>query len=153
MRGRMSNFLLMNRFVFGGAFAALVAICAAACSDSSMGDSGFAGSGVDCTPYVTCGTCTPVQGCGWCFNHFGGVCANDPNQCAGTTEFTWTWDPAFCPGVDASVVSPDAGTPSPESGAAESSAPESSAPESSTPETGKPETSTPSDGSSEASAD
>jgi hypothetical protein len=36
------------------------------------------------------------------------MCAASPDQC-GTMEFTWTWNPTGCPGVDASVAPADAG--------------------------------------------
>ena len=96
-----------------GAFviAAAVAAALAACdSTSSGGGYGYAAgsSGVDCSQYTTCRSCTPVAGCGWCFNAASGVCATDPDQCSYVTEFTWTWEPSGCPGVDASVVPLDA---------------------------------------------
>jgi hypothetical protein len=64
--------------------------------------------------YVTCGSCTPVLGCGWCFNAAGGTCAPDPDSCTNASEFTWTWDPPGCPDVDAGVIPLDAGTPPPD---------------------------------------
>jgi hypothetical protein len=97
----------MSRSIAGLVVAAAVAATLGAC-DSSSGDSGYAASAVDCTQYTTCGTCTPVAGCGWCFNATSGACATDPDQCAYVSEFTWTWDPQGCPGVDAGVVPLDA---------------------------------------------
>ena len=125
----------MKRFVVGAALASLVALCVGACTDSSQGYSYAGGSGLDCSPYTTCGTCTPVQGCGWCFTRSGGACASSPDQCASSvSEFTWTWNASGCPGVDASVALPDAG-----GGAAEAGTPESGTPESSSPETAAPD--------------
>jgi hypothetical protein len=100
----------MVRTFAGLVAGAALAVALGACdSSSSGGDYGYAPS-VDCTQYTTCGTCTPVAGCGWCFNATSGVCTTDPDQCAYVTEFTWTWDPSGCPGVDAGVVPLDAAT-------------------------------------------
>jgi hypothetical protein len=78
---------------------------------------------VDCSQYVSCGTCTPIAGCGWCYGGGAGMCASDPNDCASSTEFTWTWDPGGCRvAADASVVTGEAGA---EGGA--STAPEAAA--------------------------
>lgn len=99
----------MNRFLGAFLLAGTVAVAAGACDDSSAGDySG--GGGDDCTAYTSCDTCTPVQGCGWCFNGSGGVCASSPDECAAaTSEFTWTWNQSGCPDVDASISSVDGG--------------------------------------------
>jgi hypothetical protein len=80
--------------------AALVALAVGACDSSqSDGGGGGGGSAVDCSVYTTCGTCTPVGGCGWCFTRTAGACVTDPDQCDATSEFTWTWDPKGCPGT------------------------------------------------------
>jgi hypothetical protein len=125
----------MRRFWIGGALASVVALCVGGCDSSSQGY-GYSGGGGGndlCSPYTTCGTCTPVQGCGWCFNRSGGACASSPDQCASSvSEFTWTWDPAGCPGVDASVVPVDASAPEGSAAVDSGITPESSAPESST---------------------
>ena len=97
--------------IFGGlVVATLVAGALGACDDKSSADSYAGGSAdyVDCSPYTTCGTCTPVAGCGWCFNATSGVCTTDPDQCAYVSEFTWTWDPSGCPDAAVSVSTPDA---------------------------------------------
>lgn len=124
----------MKRWLGAGLLVGVVIAAAGACDSPSSG--GVYGSNVDCTPYTTCGTCTPVQGCGWCFTRAGGVCANDPDQCASSvSEFTWTWDPAGCPGVEAGVVTTDAGTSAETSTSTEAGLgthPEASAPETST---------------------
>ncbi len=107
----------MMRFLGSALLASIVALAIGACGDDSSGSSaggGYAGGGSDtCNGYTTCDTCTPVQGCGWCFNPTGGLCAASPDECANVSEFTWTWDPTGCPDVDASVVPlGDAGTQS-----------------------------------------
>jgi hypothetical protein len=101
----------MKRFVVGAALASLGAIFIGACSDSSEGGYSSGGGGNDlCSPYNTCETCTPVQGCGWCFTRSGGACASSPDLCAqSVSEFTWTWNASGCPDVDASVVPLEAG--------------------------------------------
>jgi hypothetical protein len=50
-----------------------------------------------CEQFTTCGTCTPVLGCGWCWTGDKGLCTDQPNACAGATSFDWTWDLAECP--------------------------------------------------------
>src|SRR5580658_1012755 len=62
-----------------------------------------------CSAYTTCGACTPVPGCGWCFGGATGSCAPDPDSCGDASEFTWTWNASGCPDVDATVVPLDAG--------------------------------------------
>jgi hypothetical protein len=111
----------MKRTFAGAILASFVALAAGACDDNSGVDTstGFAGSSGgyggygNCSYYTTCGTCTPVSGCGWCFNASGGTCTTDPDQCASMTEFTWTWEPSGCPNVEAGVVPVDAGTGTP----------------------------------------
>lgn len=100
----------MNRWLGASILASVVAIALAACSDSSGAYYAVPASGGAsyCSQFTSCGTCTPVQGCGWCFTRSGGMCASGPDQC-GTLEFTWTWDPPGCPGADASVAPADAG--------------------------------------------
>lgn len=57
-----------------------------------------------CTIQSSCGTCTPVLGCGWCFTSGGGVCVSDPDVCPkGSLGFTW--EPPGCSNV------PDGGDP------------------------------------------
>jgi hypothetical protein len=105
----------MKRFLATALFGAAIAVTLGACGDDSS-DVGYAygagGSGYtsSCSAYTTCGTCTPVDGCGWCFTATGGACATDPDSCGDASEFTWTWDPGGCPGADASVAPLDAGT-------------------------------------------
>lgn len=50
-----------------------------------------------CNQYPSCETCTPAAGCGWCDKNDGtGICADDPNDCAASTVFRWTWEPSGC---------------------------------------------------------
>ena len=121
MRRRFSG------WVVGLLVAGVVAVCA--CDDGEDAQPSSSGAGVDCSPYVTCGTCTPVRGCGWCFGVSGGTCASDPDQCAfaSNTEFTWTWDPEGCPSVDASVH-PGPAPKGPDAGIDVAAGPEASVP-------------------------
>jgi hypothetical protein len=109
--------------------ASLAAARLGACGDDSDGYSygggGYSG-GDSCQAYTSCGSCTPVSGCGWCFNETGGMCASSPDECSNVTEFTWTWDQSGCPDLDASVVV-EAGHPSPPPPEADAGAPEASA--------------------------
>lgn len=53
-----------------------------------------------CSVHTSCGTCTPVLGCGWCFTQAGGTCVSDPDACPrGTAAFAW--EPSYCGPVDA----------------------------------------------------
>ena len=96
-----------NRALVAVLVSGAVAVALAACGDDN--GSGGASYGDSCNAYTTCGSCTPVNGCGWCFDTAGGLCASTPDECTNVTEFTWTWDPSGCPDVDASVVPLDAG--------------------------------------------
>jgi hypothetical protein len=96
--------------------ASTIAIGLAACDD----DSGLYGypsryGGDYCRVYTSCDTCTPVAGCGWCFIGNKGACVAHPDECAGVSAFSWTWDPTGCHvGADAStgpVSSTDARAP------------------------------------------
>lgn len=91
----------MTRFCTGAFLAVVVGIVVGACGDDSSG--GYVYSGVDCSQYSNCGSCTPVPGCGWCYSG-GGSCQSDPGYCAGGMA-SWTWDPTGCRTVlaDASV--------------------------------------------------
>jgi hypothetical protein len=107
---------VMHRTYAAILLATAIALPLGACGDDSSGgySYAYAGDPYGCSQYSTCGSCTPVAGCGWCFHGTSGVCTSDPDQCAQvTSEFTWTWDPSGCPDVDASVGSappaPDAG--------------------------------------------
>jgi hypothetical protein len=126
----------------------VVATVVAACGDSASSSGGvsYAGPtyGDSCAAYTTCGSCTPVVGCGWCFNNAGGQCASSPDECAySNSEFTWTWESAGCPTVDASV-GPPVGQQAQDAGAPEASAP--------TPEASAPEAAVEPEAGSEASA-
>jgi len=57
-----------------------------------------------CELQTTCGTCTPIMGCGWCQYEDGtGSCATGPSACR-ELSFRWNWEPTDCP-----VPSTDAG--------------------------------------------
>jgi hypothetical protein len=101
----------MKRFLGAFLLAGAVAVAVGACDDSSSGGYYAGASSDQCNAYNTCDTCTPVNGCGWCFNSTGGLCASSPDECSSASEFTWTWNQSGCPDIDASVASPDAGTP------------------------------------------
>ncbi|HEX4475709.1 MAG TPA: hypothetical protein VH142_11570 [Polyangiaceae bacterium] len=72
-----------------------------------------------CQSYSSCGSCTPVLGCGWCSVGSSGTCVSDPDYC-GTNAFSWTWDPSGCPGAVESDGGTDGGrTPSLDAGTSE----------------------------------
>jgi hypothetical protein len=117
----------MKKHIFASALFALVtAAMASACDDGGhrYGRRGPSES-FGCGQYASCGACTPVDGCGWCQTGVGqGMCADDPNECAGAAAFSWTWDPSGCfAGADASVSPPPASTPEAPDGAAGSASP------------------------------
>jgi hypothetical protein len=122
----------MGRILALAIVGSLAAAVLGACGDDSSGYyySGGGYSGDSCNGYTTCGSCTPVSGCGWCFNRAGGMCAASPDECSNVTEFTWTWNASGCPDFDASVVAtPDASPVSTaDSGAPEASVADVSAP-------------------------
>jgi hypothetical protein len=103
----------MTRYLATALLSSMIAVTLGACGDND--DAAYSGGGgggyaAMCSAYTTCGSCTPVDGCGWCFSGANGACAPDPDSCTSATEFTWTWDPSGCPNVAVSVVQPDAGT-------------------------------------------
>jgi hypothetical protein len=106
----------MKRIIVGVLLASTIGVLAAACGDDSSGGSwgyGYGGGGGACSSYGSCGTCTPVVGCGWCFSQGGGggYCASDPSECsAGSSR--WTWDPSGCEDIATPSVNPllDAGS-------------------------------------------
>ncbi len=88
------------------------AVVALACGDSRVQRGGRAGaSATSCSAKTTCGTCTPVLGCGWCqLDDGSGRCVDDPNDCADHDVFTWTWEPSGCrEPADAGVAKVDGG--------------------------------------------
>lgn len=104
----------------GVALVASVVVAVAACDDESDGMmySGR-GSAVRCGDYKTCGTCTPVLGCGWCATGNGtGTCTDGPDNCSSAPQ-GWNWDPSGCTGdeagtghsiAEAGLGAPDAST-------------------------------------------
>ena len=120
------NGVVMHRTYAAILLATAIALPLGACGDDSSGGGGSYGYAdpYGCQQFATCGACTPVPGCGWCFHGTSGVCTSDPDQCAQVvSEFTWTWNPSGCPDVDASVGSappaPDAGPQQADTGAAQ----------------------------------
>jgi hypothetical protein len=61
------------------AVAGLGLLMAEGCSSSSGGSA----SNVDCSPYADCGTCMPVDGCGWCGVAPGG--SNEAGFCSSSS--------------------------------------------------------------------
>ncbi len=106
----------MNRVLAATVLASVISLGLVACGDEQHGHGGMGGMGggggpgVDyagaCEAYTTCDTCTPVLGCGWCFQSDGtGTCASGPARCSGQ-EFSWTWEPSGC-----GTSTADGGTP------------------------------------------
>lgn len=94
----------------------MIALAVASCESDRIDDGGgwATPSTSPCALYTSCAACTPVSGCGWCFDSNGvGECAPDPDSCA-TPAFSWTWDPDGCrttaaAGSGVAVTTPDAG--------------------------------------------
>jgi hypothetical protein len=98
----------MTRFLAAAFLTSTIAVTLGACGNDNA-DVSYASGGYAtmCGAYTTCGSCTPVDGCGWCFSGATGTCAPDPDSCTDASEFTWTWNPSGCPAVPTVV---DAGT-------------------------------------------
>jgi hypothetical protein len=79
----------MKRFTLGACLALGLGVLVGACGDDSAGGGGGGYVGPDCSQYATCGSCTPVLGCGWCQVGAAGFCASDPGTCGGGA---WQWD-------------------------------------------------------------
>jgi hypothetical protein len=103
---------------FGTLLFCMLAIFVAACSDQTdqvdrPAYGGYGGAASACAQYTTCGTCTPVNGCGWCAAGSGGYCSDDPYSCDQGAA-TWNWNPQGCrAAADASVKPSDAGGDAP----------------------------------------
>jgi hypothetical protein len=112
---------MMKHLATGALLACWIALATAACDTSGDDYPQGPPQGVSaCSAFVSCGTCTPVNGCGWCFNSDGTAnCASGPAGCT-TSTFEWAWDPSGCPTADAGV-GPDAATTAPD--ASETGAP------------------------------
>jgi hypothetical protein len=76
----------------------LFALLPAACFDDGGYDPGPTYTPVYCGQFTSCDTCTPVLGCGWCWAGTKGACVDQPNACANTATFSWTWELSGCPG-------------------------------------------------------
>jgi hypothetical protein len=90
----------------------LLALLPAACIDDGGYNPGPSNGPVYCGQFTSCGTCTPVLGCGWCSMGSKGACVDQPNACADVANFYWTWELDGCPGAgDAGAAGggPDAG--------------------------------------------
>jgi hypothetical protein len=77
-------------------FAFGLALISLGCLDSA--DDGHQSRPLTCRDFRTCGSCTPVVGCGWCQIGDDGICVADPRECAVARSFTFNWEPAECPG-------------------------------------------------------
>jgi hypothetical protein len=106
----------MKRSLTAGGVLLALGLALGACSET--GGSASAGFGpapryASCRQYVSCGSCTPISGCGWCYLPDGtGKCVEDPDECSSSSAFSWTWDPKGCRvTADAAVGPLDAGRP------------------------------------------
>ncbi|MBI2392984.1 MAG: hypothetical protein HYV09_25600 [Deltaproteobacteria bacterium] len=126
------------------AFLGLSPFLASGCSphDGDEYERGYGrGYAPACHLELTCGTCTPVLGCGWCqYEDGSGRCATGPQACG--DNFRWNWEPPSCPAsggtpVDAGVEPPPAdaapSTDAPSTDAASPDAPSTDAPSSDAP--------------------
>jgi hypothetical protein len=99
-----------------------VVLCACSSDDERYEHSHRPRYAVDCSEFTSCGTCTPVLGCGWCqFEDGSGRCASGPSRCGET--FRWNWEPEACPVAPKSDAGPVDATPV--SDASDDAAPES----------------------------
>jgi hypothetical protein len=78
-------------------FALTVGGCIA--DDGSGSNGTYTADPYGCQRHTTCGSCTPVLGCGWCTIADKGLCVADPDQCAAAPAFQWTWELSGCPPV------------------------------------------------------
>jgi hypothetical protein len=105
----------MKRFLAITLAASAIALGLAACDSNDDDYWAYERRGDPCLEFATCGSCTPVMGCGWCSTSTRGACVSDPGECAGAESFSWTWDPSGCSaGADASVA-PGADASAPDS--------------------------------------
>jgi hypothetical protein len=91
------------------ALAFSLALISMSCWDSDDYDSGY--QPLTCHDFRTCGSCTPVIGCGWCQIGDDGICVADPRECAVARSFSFNWEPADCPGIGPAT---DGGTDAPD---------------------------------------
>ena len=86
----------MKRISIALLCASLVAIASNACDEGDAYYAYGSSSYSPCSQYTSCGSCTPILGCGWCFEAKNtGHCAAGPSQCDGTA-FSWTWEKSGC---------------------------------------------------------
>jgi hypothetical protein len=108
-----------RRFFVGLLFCGASAAFAAACDGGRWGyDYVYPygpGRAHVCSQFTSCGSCTPVEGCGWCAFQGGGACVSDPDFC-GANQFSFTWEPkgcaAFGPQTEGGAAASDAAPPS-----------------------------------------
>jgi hypothetical protein len=88
-----------RRFLVGFLLCGVTAALVAACDEGRRGyDYVYPhgpGRGYVCSQFTSCGSCTPVEGCGWCAFQGRGACVSDPDFC-GANQFSFTWDPSGC---------------------------------------------------------
>jgi hypothetical protein len=103
----IARYTAVVRRIVPAAFASalLVGACNGGDDSSATSYGGYGAYGDGCHAFSSCTTCTPVNGCGWCFNSDGtGMCTASPDECA-TPVFSWTWNPSGCRvAADASAV-------------------------------------------------
>jgi hypothetical protein len=95
----------MKRFVAVILAAAGVATTVGACDDGN--DYLLPPTRASCSEATTCGSCTPLLGCGFCFTKNGGFCTDSPGDCPHASS-AWTWDPSGCREHDRDDDGPDA---------------------------------------------
>jgi hypothetical protein len=97
----------MKRAVSLAVVLGLVVAASSACDDPNDDRYAHASSShANCRAQTSCGACTPVLGCGWCFiGTSTGVCVDGPYVCPSDAT-GWTWDPPGCDDVEAGA--PDA---------------------------------------------
>jgi hypothetical protein len=88
-------------------FAAL--LCTTCIDGGNGGGGGYSYGPGYCRQFTSCGTCTPVLGCGWCQVGTKGACVDQPNACAGASNFYWTWELSGCPSPTPTAPGDDAG--------------------------------------------
>jgi hypothetical protein len=99
---------VMKPSTMASALFTVTALSLGACEgDGSSSGRGYGYVVVGCNQYTSCEACTPFPGCGWCDKDDGtGMCADDPNDCAASTVFRWTWEPSGCHVLADAAVGP-----------------------------------------------
>jgi hypothetical protein len=95
------HWTVMSRTFASALVVSVLGLAFAACdSGDGYGESGYGGidygPAYGCGAYTSCQACTPVNGCGWCYDSDGtGTCTASPSLCK-TPSFSWTWNPEGC---------------------------------------------------------